>query len=124
MLVVSGRDQHRRRWCRKCFRWANRHLSFRKSNNRHDQWDAFVAANAELIAATDLPSQLFRTETALVDFLTSGVARELSLSMAALPEKQFISLEAVVNAYFYDGWVQKSMVALSKCRLERFGRYA
>ncbi len=99
-------------------------MSFRRSSNRHDQWDAFVTTNAELIAATELPNELFRSENVLVDFLTSGVADISLLSMTAMQDDQFIALESVVNAYFHDGWHQKTMVALSKHRLERFGRYA
>ena len=98
-------------------------MGFRRSSNRHNRWAAFIATNDELVAATGLPSKVLRSETVLVDFLTSGVDDELSLSLATIPDHQFLALEAVVNAYFYDGLEQTIMLAFSKQRLERFERY-
>jgi hypothetical protein len=77
-----------------------------------------------MLAATDVPSSLFRSEATLTAFLDSGICDDPPLSIDSLSDDQFVALESVINAWVADGWRQRAMAALSKHRLVRFGRYA
>jgi hypothetical protein len=99
-------------------------VAFRKTTNRHDNWEAFLEAHQGGIAKAQLPANIFRNEQSLIDFLTFGHSAEESIVLAHFSDRQFLDLEAVVNDYLHDGWYQMTLTVFHKERLRRFGRYA
>lgn len=99
-------------------------MSFRRQNNRHDEWVRWRDSHLEEIERTGLPQSIFRGEDNLVRFLSQGRLPGESIDLRAIPDPQFRQLEVVVNAFFHDGWEQSSWAVLAAERLRRFGRYA
>lgn len=103
-------------------------MNFRRTANRRDEYQRLAQRSRPDFEATGLPPDLYRTESALVDFLSSGTVaasdRPNEVRLDELSDEAFGRLENAINMVFPDGWHQLSLTAFAKERLRRFGRHA
>jgi len=83
----------------------------------------FLESHQAEIEATGLPTNIFRNEHRLIEFLSQGNVDDDALELKTISDEEFQRLEVIVNAYFLDGWEQASWPVFSSERLRRFGRY-
>jgi len=92
-------------------------VSFRRRTNRHDAWIKHREEFAAKLAEIGLPDEVFESEQALAEFLTSGRREDLGLDLNAIPEPQFWKLFYFATSWFdYDA---ASFTALERRRLLR-----
>jgi hypothetical protein len=98
-------------------------MSFRRKQNRHDQWLSYCQSHESVLHATGLPAELFRRAEVFEDFLRHGSFRDTAGSEAFLskiPDTAFLTLEEFINGYFD---FQDSYPTLQQERFRRFQRY-
>jgi len=103
-------------------------MSFRRSINRHDEFQQLTQRCQADFEAAGLSHGILPTETALIDFLSTGVVMVADpvseIHLAELPDEKFARLESAVNTILPTGWHQVSLTAFSRERSRRSGRYA
>ncbi len=98
-------------------------MSFRRTNNTHDQWLSYCQEQETALHATGLPAELFRRADLLQGFLRDGTFRPADggeVFLTQIPDTSFLALEEFINGYFD---FQDTFPALQQERLRRFQRY-
>jgi len=98
-------------------------MSFRRTQNAHDQWVSYCQKHECAVNATGLPADLFRRAELLQRFLEDGSflpASSQEVLLSQIPDTSFIALEQFINGYFD---FQGAFPALQKERLSRFQRH-
>jgi hypothetical protein len=72
-------------------------MAFRNLN-RHDAWQDYCQSHAAVLAKIGLPANLFESEQALSDFLTTGYSDRIDLNL--LEEERFWKLFKFVTNWF------------------------
>jgi hypothetical protein len=75
-------------------------MTFRRDANRHNTWIKHLKDSAAQIAEIGLPLEVYETEQAFADFLTSGMHPDLGIGVNSLPDKQFWKLFDFVTSTF------------------------
>jgi len=98
-------------------------MSFRRTQNAHDQWLSYCQKHERAVNATGLPADLFGRADLLQRFLHDGSFLHMSgreLLLSQIPDASFVALEQFINGYFD---FQDAFPALQKERLRRFHRH-
>lgn len=99
-------------------------MSFRRSQNAHDQWLTYCQLNETFLARIGLPPELFRRIEIFECFLEDGTFRDTigaAVILSEIPNSAFLALEEFINSYFD---FQDRYPALQQERLRRFQRFA
>ncbi len=80
-------------------------MSFRRTVNRHDQWQNYCRQHAAVVRSTGLPPEMFSRAEILEDFLVKGhfcgpMGKGTDINVSDLSDTAFLALEEVVNGYF------------------------